>query len=369
LLNLSSASAIPGSAAAWPSGGGPSFAGRGSFSTTMPGFHLFAHCQSHLFGGGCGGLCGLGRRTGFGTWPSLDNSPQPASEEFSRGDCSPGCSSTRTEQPPAGVAASNTWPPPSSFCQRSDTRPAELHRTGPLSSDDDGGERRGIAMRLCCRDVQALLADRRGCARKKKGRNAAPNCMTLREVTPRSGALDWPSGCETTLDSLRTHNGPHTSSCVFSVSLFSSHRSCRQCFRASKDPVGQACGRRGWQTKSTWRSVPGRPASGPAPEQGTHAPGPGPDEPVSCGAPIATNCRGCIFAAPTRGGVHGARMRQRTGRDGRRVITGPAAANITFLCCSAAGEWAAHSSLSHAWHRPELGAHTTKTDRLRTGGG
>lgn len=89
----------------------------------------------------------------------------------------------------------NTWSPPSSFCQRSDTR-RRSHGT------DDGAKSRGMrgntamAMRLCCccRDVQAPLADRRGCARKKKGRNAAPNLHDFVKDDPRSRALDWPSG-------------------------------------------------------------------------------------------------------------------------------------------------------------------------------
>jgi hypothetical protein len=61
---------------------------------------------------------------------------------------------------------------------------------------------------------------------------------------------------------------------------------------------------------------------GHTPEQGTHAPGPGPDEPVSCGAPIATNCRAVSLLLLQEEACTGARTRQRTGRNGRRVITG-----------------------------------------------
>lgn len=48
-----------------------------------------------------------------------------------------------------------------------------------------------MAMRLCCcRDVRpSSLSDRRGCTRKKKGRNAAPNLHDFVEGnTPVSGA-------------------------------------------------------------------------------------------------------------------------------------------------------------------------------------
>lgn len=120
----------------------------------------FAHCQSHLFGGRrwvrravrVGGLA-LGPLWTTARNPHLGNSAEAVCS------FSPGCAHqhTRTEPPFApgwSRGVNNTWSPPSSFCQRSDTR-RRSHGT------DDGAESGGMrgntamAMRLCCcRDVR-----------------------------------------------------------------------------------------------------------------------------------------------------------------------------------------------------------------------
>lgn len=108
-------------------------------------------------------------------------------------------------------------------------------------------------------------------------------CMTLSKMTPGLGRLIGRRAVRRLWTRTRfAHTMAHTplSSLVPHLSFSSHHIALVGKYSgASKGPVGPACGRRGWQTRSTWRSVPGRrPMSGPptGPSRArTHAPGPG----------------------------------------------------------------------------------------------
>lgn len=290
-------------------GGGGSFAERG-FLDDDAGFHLFALASRTCSAvGGCG-LCGLG------VWHLAPFGQQPATRIWG---IQPRrfvrfllvvLINTRTEPPsPPGWSrgVNDTWSPPSSFCQRSDTR-RRSHGT------DDGAKSGGMrgntamAMRLCCccRDVQA--PDRRGCARKKKGRNAAPNLHDFVKGDPRSRALDWPSGRETTLDqdSLRTQWLSHLFQLLHLSLLITSQLSANTLV-PQKDQWGQRVGGVvGKPEAHGGRVRVGGQCLGHRLDRAGHARTPRDRawEPVSCGASIATNCRaGSPYLAAPTGGV------------------------------------------------------------------
>lgn len=138
------------------------------------------------------------------------------------------------------------------------------------------------------------------------------------------------------------HTMAHTplSSLVLHLSFSSHHIALDGKYSgASKGPVGPACGRRGWQTRSTWRSVPGRrPMSGPPTEPSrarTHAPGPGMG---------ACQLRGTDSdELPGRQSISCCSYRKRTVGKG---LEWTETANVTFFCCCRGT--AAHSLLAVA---------------------
>lgn len=256
---------------------------------------------------------------------------------------------------------SNTWSPPSSFCQRSDTR----RRSHGTDDGAESGRMRGntaMAMRLCCRDVQAPLADRRGCARKKKGRNAAPNLHDFVKDDPRSRALDWPSGRETTLDqdSLRTQWLSHLFQLPHLSLLITSHLSANTLV-PQKAQWGQRVGgvvgkpeAHGGRFRVGGQCLGHRLDRAGQGRARTHAPGPGMG---------ACQLRGTDSdELPGRQSISCCSYRRRTVGKGPEW-TETETANDTFLCCSCRGT-TAHSLLSHACHRwTEEPGTLTKTDR------